>query len=136
YYKFTGVPAGFAYSVEPAPSNAYFYTPTVWTIPSLESHANRQSFVAKRKLFAVSGRVTNPAGTIGLGSVRMSLYDGSGALVKAVTTSSNGNYSLADIPGGSNYRLVPTKAGLTFTPAARSYTNLPSNLTLQNFTGK
>lgn len=136
YYTITGVLAGMAYSVEPAPSNVYTYTPTAWSIASLESNANRQSFAAKRKLFAISGRVTNAAGTAGIGGVTMSLYDGSGALVKALKTDPDGTYSLTGIPGGVNYRLIPTKAGVVFTPPSKAYNNLPADLTVQNFTGK
>jgi hypothetical protein len=136
YYNITGVPAGMSYTVEPAPSNMYAYTPAALTIASLESNANRQSFGARRKLFAISGRVTNPLGTAGLGGVTMSLFDGSGALVKAVNTDSGGAYSLTGIPGGSNYRLIPTKAGLVFTAPSKAYNSLPADMTAQNFTGK
>jgi hypothetical protein len=136
YYKFAAVPAGFAYTVEIAPSNVYSFTPASWTIESLLGNAQGQSFVAQRKLFAVSGRVTNPAGTAGIGGAVMNLLDGSGALVKKVNTSPDGTYSVTEIPGGGNYKLAPEKAGLAFTPASRSYTNLGANLTAQNFTGK
>ncbi len=136
YYKFTGVPAGFAYSVEIVPSNVYSYAPASWTIENLLGNAQGHSFVAQRKLFAISGRVTNPAGTAGIGGVVMSLYDGSGVFVKKVNASPDGTYSITEIPGGGNYKVVPAKAGLAFTPASRSYTNLGANLAAQNFTGK
>jgi hypothetical protein len=76
------------------------------------------------------------AATAGIGGVTMSLYDSSGVLVRGVNTALDGNYSLTGIPGGANYKLVPSKTGLVFTPAYRSYTNLPADQTLQNFTGK
>jgi chitinase len=65
----------------------------------------------------------------------MTLKNGTGAVVKTVTTLADGTYSVAGVPAGVNYVLVPTKAGMTFTPASKSYTNLSANQVAQNFSG-
>lgn len=87
-----------------------------------------------RIAFDISGRVTLDGN--GLGGVKMILNSPTpaGFTQRSVLTSSDGSYSLANVPGGRNYTLTPSKTNYTFTPASRSYTNLKADKTLQNFT--
>ena len=51
----------------------------------------------------------------------------------AVVADSNGNYSIS-VPAGWSGTVTPSKAGYVFTPPSRSYTNIQSNQTGQNYT--
>lgn len=65
----------------------------------------------------------------------MTLRNGSGAVVRTATTQSDGTYSVTGVPAGVSYVLTPAKSGMSYTPANRSYTNLSSGKSAQNFSG-
>ena len=71
-------------------------------------------------------------GNAGVGGARLSWEDGT---PKYVNASSLGNYSIT-VPYGWTGADTPTKAGRVFTPASRSYTQLTSSRSAQNFTAK
>ncbi|MEI6141542.1 MAG: choice-of-anchor Q domain-containing protein, partial [Mariniphaga sp.] len=50
-----------------------------------------------------------------------------------VTSDATGNYSFF-VPGGWNGTVTPNRSGVTFSPAAISYTNVASNQTAQDYT--
>ena len=82
-----------------------------------------------QSLFSIGGRVTQTNGE-GLGGVVIAL---NGAQSQTTTTDANGYYSFANLEQGSNYTVLPTKAGYTFNPPSQSVNGLVSNQTL-NFT--
>jgi hypothetical protein len=45
----------------------------------------------------------------------------------STTTDGNGNYTFTDLRAGGNYTLIPARARMKFTPAARSFDNLRQN---------
>jgi hypothetical protein len=57
----------------------------------------------------------------------------SGGASKTMTTAADGVYSFAGL-GAGTYTVTPTKTGMTFTPAFKTYT-LNANLSAQNFVG-
>ncbi|HKQ50764.1 MAG TPA: Calx-beta domain-containing protein [Pyrinomonadaceae bacterium] len=140
-FKFTGLPAGSPYSVELTESNAYYYTPAVRAIESLDDDVSGQNFSAKRKLFTISGRVLNPAATAGVGDVTMTLTSPTGGYAPhKFQTSADGSYTFTGVPGGRDYLLTPSKPEYNFknssdpSQSARTYTDLGATQTNQNFT--
>ncbi len=76
----------------------------------------------------ISGTVTNSSG-IPLSGVWLSLSGAGNA-----TTGTNGVYSIA-VTSGYSGTATPYLSGYSFTPASRTYTNVTSNQTAQNYTG-
>lgn len=76
----------------------------------------------------ISGTVTNTSAQP-LAGVSISL-SGAGT----ATTDANGVYSIA-VSSGYSGTATPSLAGYTFTPSSRSYTNITSNQTAQNYSG-
>ena len=94
-------------------SNSSIYTVTVQDCPS--------------QTYTISGRVTDGSGNPISG---ISISDGTG---HTVTTDSNGNYTLSDLPVGT-YTITPGRSGYTFSPVSRTV-SMPPSATDQNFTG-
>ena len=72
------------------------------------------------------------SGNTGLGGATLSFMDG---LPKTVIADGSGNYSIL-VPSGWSGKVTVTKAGYTFTPPNRTYSNLQSDLTNQNYTAQ
>ncbi len=79
--------------------------------------------------YTVSGQVT--LGGAGFGGVSVTLANGQ-TTPPTTTTDANGNYTLANVPGG-NYVLLAAKPGFNFTPQNVPLENLSANQTV-NFT--
>ncbi len=58
-----------------------------------------------------------------------------GGLFRKILTNRNGEYSFVNLPGGNNYTVTPILKDFTFSPLSRSYANLTTDQTDQNFTG-
>ncbi len=67
-------------------------------------------------LYSISGRITSSG--VGLDSVTVTVTVSGGATPLTATTDALGNYRFSGIANGS-YSVSPSKAGYTFTPAAR-----------------
>ncbi len=82
--------------------------------------------------FDVSGVVT--AGGSGLSGVTMmfSRISGTGTIPAAVTTDGSGAWSQTGFQSGTIYRVTPSKAGYTFSPAYRDFSGASTSL---NFAG-
>ena len=76
---------------------------------------------------AISGRITS--GGTGLAGVTLTFSGSAGT----TTSNINGNYSHTVAYGWSG-TVTPSKSGYSFTPANRSYTNVTTNLSNQDFT--
>lgn len=57
-----------------------------------------------------------------------------GPLSTRVTTNRSGDYSVISLPGGVTYTVTPSKPNHDFTPPSRTYANVLSNQTGQNYT--
>jgi hypothetical protein len=72
------------------------------------------------------------SGNADVGGVTLTYTDGT---VKHVTSASNGDYTIT-VPYGWSGTVTPSKTGVTFTPAKRTYTNVTSNKTSQDYAAK
>jgi Zn-dependent metalloprotease len=72
------------------------------------------------------------SGNAGVAGATLSYIDGT---PKTVTADGSGSYSIT-VPSGWTGTVTPYKLGYTFTPMNRSYSNLQSNQTVQNFTAQ
>ncbi|HYG83148.1 MAG TPA: Calx-beta domain-containing protein [Pyrinomonadaceae bacterium] len=79
--------------------------------------------------YTVAGRVLNGAGS-GVSGVTVKL---TGAQSASRVTDASGNYSFANLPMGGNFTVTPSKAGLTFVPASKSFANLSADRLAVNF---
>jgi photosystem II stability/assembly factor-like uncharacterized protein len=78
----------------------------------------------------ISGRVLLDGA--GLGGVTVTLKNKAGSVLQTTTTRVDGSYSFT-VAGGGNYTVTPSKPGYVFNPPSRSYTNVGTNLPMQNF---
>ena len=69
------------------------------------------------------------AGNAGIGGATLSYVNGT---VKTMAADGSGNYSIT-VPADWSGIVIPYKTGYTFTPVSRTYTNLQSNQTSQNY---
>ncbi len=91
--------------------------------------------VAQAQTFTIDGRITNPPASTGvpIAGVTVTLVL-NGSSQTTTQTDNGGNFTFSSVPGGSNYDVTPTKAGLVFQPSSQGGTNLAGNRTLF-FTG-
>jgi hypothetical protein len=69
------------------------------------------------------------SGNAGVAGATLRYMDG---VAKTVITNGTGSYSLT-VPSGWSGTVTPSKTGVIFTPASRSYTNVTANKTDQNY---
>ncbi len=119
------VPSGFSGTVTPTKAG-YAFTPASRTYNNVASNQTGQNYTASSGAFTISGRVT--AGISSLQGVTLSGLPGD------PVTDATGNYT-ATVPSGFSGTVTPTKAGYAFTPTSRTYTNITSNQTSQNYAG-
>jgi hypothetical protein len=132
-YSFTGLPAGDAYTVTPAASNVYSFTPASRSYSSLTGNQAAQNFTAAYKTYTISGSVLQ--GTSGLGGVTVTLTSTTAGFTarSVVSAASTGAYTFTGVPAGRTYVVTPSSSIYTFTPVGRTLSALSSNLTGQNF---
>jgi hypothetical protein len=119
-YSFTNLPAGANYTVTPTRAGYSFIPPNA-SFNNLSANATA-NFNGAFGVTNISGRVVS--GGAGLGNVTLYVTDANtGASLTSALTDANGNYVLM-LPPGGDYTITTAKAGFTFQPAARSYTNL------------
>jgi len=131
YYK--AAPSGWSGTVTPS-KGEYTFTPTSRTYANVVTHQTDQHYtgtVTYTAVFGISGKVTflTAEGTP-MSGVTLTFSGGQGTAV----TNSQGNYSKL-ITGGWTGTVTPSMANRTFTPASRSYNNLSSDQSNQNYTG-
>lgn len=83
--------------------------------------------------YTLAGRVLSGSGATapGVAGVTVKLTV---SKVATTTTDATGNYSFTDVPLGGNYTVTPLKAGLSMSPASKSFNNLSANQLNVNFT--
>ncbi|MFZ5883662.1 MAG: hypothetical protein ACOYYI_07795 [Chloroflexota bacterium] len=79
---------------------------------------------------SVSSTTYTISGNTGVGGVSLSYVDGT---AKTVTSAPDGSYSIS-VPSGWSGTVTPSLTGVTFTPASRTYTNVTSNFSAQDYT--
>lgn len=80
---------------------------------------------------SISGTIRNGSNNP-IAGVTVTASDGYSAVT---STDASGFYQFTGIPGGTDLTVTPTKAGHTFTPPSRTYTNLSTSQTDQDFVG-
>jgi hypothetical protein len=137
-FSFAGLPAGGNYTVKPATSTLWSYSPASKVYTNLTA-SQAQTFSATAKTYTVSGKITVPGTTAGIYQVAVTFTSPTaGFTARTVNTSSTGVYRITGLPAGRSYVITPRKTGYAFTPTSRSLTNLSANIaagTSTNFTG-
>ena len=100
----------------------YTFSPCSRTYNFLTSDQTNQNYTATPVTYTISGSV----GSAGAGATIT--YTGG-----STTANGSGSYSFT-VPSGWSGTVTPTKTGYTFSPVNRSYTNVTSNQTNQNYT--
>ncbi len=72
----------------------------------------------------ISGRVTTPNGTTGIGGVSIAL---SGSQTGSKVTDANGNYSFTGVLQGGNYTVTASNTNLAFAPPSWTFNNLAAD---------
>jgi hypothetical protein len=98
----------------------YTFSPPSRTYSNVITDQTGQNYTA---LLAITGNT-------GVAGVTLTYTDGS---PQFVTADGSGNYSL-NVPSGWSGAVTPHKIGYSFTPASKSYSNVLSNQTGQNYT--
>lgn len=130
-YMFGNLPGSGNYSVMPS-KLGYTFNPASQDFSELSTNVTA-NFIATKSNFSISGKVIKTGTTTGLSDVTMKL---TGSQVASVTTGADGQYTFANLPAGGNYTIKPSIIGYSFTPAARSLSNLSANQANQNFSAK
>ncbi|MBV5267904.1 MAG: hypothetical protein JZU67_05265, partial [Burkholderiaceae bacterium] len=118
------ITVGWWYSGTATPSKAgYTFSPTSRNYSFITSSQSNQNYTATTVMYTISGSTGSAGGGATI------TYTGGSTTANATT----GNYSFT-VAGGWSGTVTPSKAGYAFTPADRSYTNVTSNQTNQNYT--
>ncbi|HEX7957506.1 MAG TPA: carboxypeptidase regulatory-like domain-containing protein, partial [Pyrinomonadaceae bacterium] len=115
-------PAFGDYTVTPSKRNYTFAAPSA-SFKQLAAPAQAADFAATLNRYKVTGRVTRPDGRA-MSGVTVAV---SGSLLQTpqtATTDANGDYTLANLPGGGNYTVTPSKPNYDFSPAAKTFSDL------------
>ncbi|OGS21198.1 MAG: hypothetical protein A3J83_07160 [Elusimicrobia bacterium RIFOXYA2_FULL_40_6] len=86
--------------------------------------SNGQTVVIPPATYSITGQVS------GASNVTLTL---SGSASATTTSNSSGTYSFAGLVSGGNFTVTPSKTGFTFAPVSKSFSNLNSNQSAQNF---
>ena len=117
-----GVPAGWSGTVTPS-RTAFVFSPPSRTYSNLASNQTAQNYAATIATFTITGNT-------GVGGVTLRYWSGA---FRTVVSDSSGNYSIT-VPYGWGGRVTPSKTGFVFSPVDRTYVNVITNQTGQNYT--
>lgn len=109
YYSFFGLDEG-SYSLTPTLAD-YTFSP-VSTMVSVGPDATDKDFVASRRLYVISGKVTTPA-DVPVPGVTLAMGE------QSAVSDAQGMYAFTDLLSG-NYTIKPTLDGYGFSPVQRS----------------
>jgi|GEM_PF-1715099 len=129
-YIFRGLSNG-NYTVTPS-LTGYAFAPTSRDVTINNANITGVNFTATfiggTGDYSISGRITNVLGGPARGvTVRLTT-----AVERIAVTNANGEYIFTNLASG-NYRVTPSRTGLTFTPAYRDITITNANITGVNF---
>jgi len=128
-FAFNDLTAGQTYTVTSSKIN-YTFAPPNQTFNNLASNVVA-NFVGTLNHYSISGTVKDISG-VGMSGVTMTL---SGSMTGTIITGADGSYAFADLPGGGNYTVTPSRAKFMFSPPSATLNNLSSNRVV-NFTGR
>lgn len=116
------VPNGWSGIVTPTKTGVTFVPPTK-SYNDLADNVSGENYTALLKI----------SGNAGPADVTLS-YNNNGP--QTVTTNSNGNYVIPNLPVGWSGTVTPSLAGYTFSPPSRPYSNLPTTKSNQGYTAQ
>ena len=121
-YSFT-VSNNWSGIVTPSKSG-YTFSPASRSYSNVLSNQSGQNYTATAITFTISGNT-------GVAGATLSYTD---STPKTATADGSGNYSFT-VSNNWSGTVTPSKSGYSFSPASRSYSNVTSNQTGQNYTG-
>ena len=130
YYSFD-VSYGWSGTVTPS-RIGFSFNPPSRSYSNVTSNKTSQDFGAELDMVNVTGTITSS--TNGQPMVGVAVNSTGSGWMPSTTTDASGNYLLI-LAAGTDAVVTPSKAGTTFSPPSRSYTNLTSGQSGQNFVG-
>ncbi|MCK5838968.1 MAG: PKD domain-containing protein, partial [Bacteroidales bacterium] len=121
------VPYGWSGTTTPG-KEGYSFSPSSKNYANITADHPNQDFTATLNMYSISGTVTD--GTDPLLNVKISFSNN----IDSVYTDVSGNYSQS-VPYDWSGSTTPSMDGYTFIPVSRSYSNVTSGQTNQDFTG-
>ncbi len=122
-YSFT-VSYGWSGTVTPS-KTGFAFTPASRSYTNVTANQTNQNYTAASTMHAISGNT-------GTGSVTLSYTDGT---PKTATANGAGAYTF-QVTNNWSGTVTPSKTGFSFTPANRTYTNVVTDQTAQNYTAR
>lgn len=117
------LPVSFNWSGSVTPArDGFVFSPSSRSYSSLKTDQTAQNYTA-----VATGRIIS--GNTGTPNTTLVYVDG---VTKVSTSDGAGNYSIS-VPNGWSGTITPAKAGFTFTPTNRTYTNVTSDQPNQNY---
>jgi uncharacterized repeat protein (TIGR01451 family) len=109
-YSFT-LPAG-DYTVAPAASNLFTYTPASRTFNNLSANQTGADFTATQIIYSISGRVTDNNG-VPLSNIEVTL-NGGFPQIRTTRTGADGTYAFTNLTQNSSYSVFVSLSSRTF----------------------
>ncbi len=119
-FTFYGMPAGYAYRVEPVSTPVFTFKPA--SIALLTAYTSL-TFQGLRRTYSVSGHVLDGRGS-GVRGVTVSLHEAG----RQTTTNAYGSYTFAGVSAGFNYTVLAAKEFYDFDPLSRPLAKLTGDL--------
>ena len=130
-YTITDVPNG-TYTITPSLAN-WVFEPTTLTVQVNGANVSGQN-ITGRRLWAVSGTITNPSG-VPVANTIVLAYSGTSTIVASTaTTDAAGNYTLRLLNG--TYSIVPKQINWTFEPGSLTVQVNGADVSGRNITGR
>ncbi|MHB1457598.1 MAG: hypothetical protein ACYC0V_11855 [Armatimonadota bacterium] len=127
YYSLS-VPNGWSGVITPE-RDGYTFNPADRSYSGVTTNQINQDYTATQSLpVTISGYIKTRSGTAA------SLVKLTASNINVTATTNNSGYYSITVPNGWSGTITPARTGLTFTPANRSYTNLVSSQSSQNYT--
>ena len=118
------VPFGWSGTITPS-KTGYTFNPSQKSYVTVISNQSNQNYSAELNTFTISGNT-------GIGSTTLTWIDGT---TKTSTSGSDGSYTIS-VPYDWSGTVTPSKPGYTFTPIQKSYSNIVSNQSNQNYSAE
>ena len=131
YYSFISLLPG-DYTVTPdqfGGGGQFSFTPALRNITV--AGADQTADFVGAPLYNISGVITDQATGFGVNGITVTL---TGSVSATTTTGQGGLYQFNGLTSGGNYTVTPSKAGYTFAPVNRTFTNLSADQFTANFT--
>ncbi len=121
-YTCSGISHGTTVTITPT-KIGYTFSPLSRTHSNLAQNLTGQNFTGTQNIYSITGTVISGA-TVAISGISQTQCPVSGS-----------TYTCSNIPHGTTVIITPSRVGYTFSPAARTHSNLSQSLTNQSFTG-